>query len=439
MFIVELGTLFFINSESFVSMHQLLLLVICGTCVVLGIRERYVLNPYLCMLIFPFSLMIYDEHVSNYLIPLSRDMYPLCGCAAIAYMMGLHIFSSRIDTRWWFFERRHQSLSAEYFMLGILIFGVWAVFAFASLMHIHLPAWAIATQSVYVAIACFIKSKRRMGYFLVMIICSYLLIREFRKTTFLFLMFSILLSALSSVYITRKQMQKMFVIMAVCFFLVIFVAYPAKIYWTKYRSFQDFHSLDQLNEELELDSVNRGDLGGVFGTNEYILRPYLSFTTEWTNLTYVLDTQPERTNGKYFIRPFLNIAQMNPKWPELELEPYRGTYNTYTFLCWQIKDFGYFGAILLTFLEGLYGGWVYKRFRERPYSPFYVLLYLYVLMATLEMFFNNHFIHGGIHISIVVTTALSIVVKRMNPRLDECFRYSTNMLDRAKMGMKTSL
>ena len=233
-------------------------------------------------------------------------------------------------------------------------------------------------------------------------------------------------------------MSRTITIVILCVLFMIFIVYPAKIYIVQNEeSWSGLQGVSRLDEALDEDTSRRGtqEGSGIFASN-YVLRPYLTFTTEWTNMSFNLDEGIEKTNGLFFIRPFLSILQMNTDWPELYCEPYHGAYNTYTYLLWQIRDFGYWGGFILTFFEGLLCGWMYKLFREHPYNPFFVVLYSYLVIATVEMFFNNHFIHGGIHIILLWVLTLSFVVKHWNTPFYNHIMYTTNMAKRLKMQMR---
>lgn len=437
--IVELWTISLIGKDVFLSVQKTMLATLCVTSIVLGIRERFIINPYFCLFFFPFSLLIYDPNVSLvFLVPLIDEIYVFCACATIAFMLGVELIASRIDIRGWFVDEqlgvKHVGFETAYLRIGLLVSSLWFIYQVAKMAHVNLPGSALAVQLVYVGVVFMLRSKRRFGYFVVGFIMLFMLLTMFRKSTFLMLLFLGTLSLIDTAYISRLQMQRMIVVMIGAMFFMVFIAYPAKMYFHAHRGFKNLTTYDQLNEVIEEDSEGYGDMGGTIGTNVYVLRPYLSMTTEWTNLDYVIETQPDSSRGLFFIRPIFKILQLRTPWKELYIEPYKGTYNTFTYLCWQWKDFGYIGAVILTFFEGLLVGWSYRRFRERPNNPIETVRYVFLAVATIEMFFNNHFLLGGVHIVFLATWALMVYFKYMEPKIYFELTRTTNLDHRRKQG-----
>ena len=110
--------------------------------------------------------------------------------------------------------------------------------------------------------------------------------------------------------------------------------------------------------------------------------------TPWVNLQYVTETQDNRTYGMWALKPLLGYLGLRDD-EDYKLEPY-SSFNTFTFISCQFKDFGYYGSVLLSLFLGFFVKKMYS-LSMRSNSPFYLGAFVLVALATLEMFFSNHF------------------------------------------------
>lgn len=118
--------------------------------------------------------------------------------------------------------------------------------------------------------------------------------------------------------------------------------------------------------------------------------PYMYLETPWTNLQYVMQTQDTRTYGLWLIKPILNYLQLDGFFENMyQLIP-MSSFNTYSFIACNFKDFGFWGSIIPSLILGGYVKWVYSRACQTT-DPLDVACYVYVAQAVLEMFFSNHF------------------------------------------------
>ena len=121
-----------------------------------------------------------------------------------------------------------------------------------------------------------------------------------------------------------------------------------------------------------------------------LFMPYMYLTSSWTNLQYVMETQDSRTYGLWLAKPLLGYMQMDESFKkEYQLESY-SSFNTFGFITCGFKDFGFWLSIISAFFLGYYVKRIYERYLIRQ-SPFDVACYVLVGLATVEMFFSNHF------------------------------------------------
>lgn len=409
-----------LSGNSFITSQKIMLGIICMICVYQGFRNKFVLNPYFCFILTPFSLMIYNPEVSSrFLTELDDVVYILAICSFLAFLAGLDVYTSRIRSDYSYDNNyKYIGYESEFARIGVFLAVIWILYQVArNVFHISIPFSAIIVQLVYISIAFLLKSGKKYAFILVAMMSVYMLMSNFRKTAFLYIFVLVLLTVFNKKDTSRKTMVlgMLAVLVGGCF--MIFIAYPLKMYFSANGSFSGLSGgMSGLVTIMEEESVGYGELGG----SVFLLRPYLSMTTEWTNLNYVINTQPTSTHGMWFLRPVLNILQVNTESMAVyELLPRSNYYNTFGFLTIQIKDFGYIGAIVFTFFLGLFTGWCYRCFREHQNNTIEITRYVFVSCSVLEMFFSNHFLLGGVHIVYLVTWIILFMLRRTNPRAYE--------------------
>jgi len=418
-----LFTLF--SGRFFVISQKIILGVICVICIILGKKERFILNPFYCFFLTPFSLLIYSPVISpRFLTELRSEVYIVAVLSFIAFIVGCNKYSTQSESCNNHSSQRLSTINYDnkFASLGCSFLVVPLLYQlFIAFSSIRLPLAAIMNQFVYIGVAFLLKSNKKKSYILVLALCLFLLLTKFRKTVFLYLFILFLLPILNTGDITNRTKKLGIITIGLGVVFMVFIAYPLKMYFAEYGTLSGLElKADYLRQIVEKASVNYGNLGG----SVFMLRPYLSMTTEWTNLDCSLDIEPLRTYGMWFLRPILNILQINTEsMPIYSLTPRSNYYNTFGFLTIQIKDFGFVGAVLFTFLLGWFTGWAYRQFREQRNNPLEVVRYLYVSCAVLEMFFSNHFLLGGIHICYLLTW---IVFKYLNKSDRQLYDYLKN-------------
>ena len=136
-----------------------------------------------------------------------------------------------------------------------------------------------------------------------------------------------------------------------------------------------------------------------------LFMPYMYLTTPWANLQYLMESQDERTYGLWLFKPLLGYLQLDENYkPEYRMRAY-STFNTFTFISTNFKDFGYWLSILSSLLLGFFVKKVYSRYRKSR-SPLDVACYVYVGLAVLEMFFSNEFFTQSFPFTIVIIMGL---------------------------------
>jgi oligosaccharide repeat unit polymerase len=118
--------------------------------------------------------------------------------------------------------------------------------------------------------------------------------------------------------------------------------------------------------------------------------PFMYLESPWGNVEYVVETQDERTYGLWTLKPLLGYVGADVFFKEkYELVP-NSSFNTFTFVSVAFKDFGIWLSVISTLLLGFFVKKVYTRYLISR-SPYDVACWCTVALATVEMFFSNHF------------------------------------------------
>lgn len=149
-------------------------------------------------------------------------------------------------------------------------------------------------------------------------------------------------------------------------------------------------------ERGKYDSVsglsNYENNGVEWSGNASLFLPYMYFTTPWTNLQYVVETN-QRNSAFLVLKPILGYVGLDEYFgiddSEKIFEPY-SSFNTYTFIACHFSDFGKWFSILPTLFLGWYIKKIYTRYLLSQ-SPLDTSVYCLVALATTDMFFSNHF------------------------------------------------
>lgn len=365
---------------------KLLALGLFFVCIFLGMNERYPFNPYYLFALTPLSLVLYEYKFSTYyLSALDPYVYAVALLGMASFIFGLSLLKHPVKAS----KRPDGAACADHFFYPLLLLGMAptaygilrapgvllsgdfiGMASYTGLM----PLSSIFTFCRYPALTLALKSKRRGRIALSLACCAFALLLSFNKTNLIFLVFTLLLS-IHRYCLTSPGSKKVFRLLSI----VAVVAMVASVtFYDDVRS--DFDSTATL--------VSRG----ATGIPESLMLPYMYLVSSWTNLQYVITTQPGHTLGLWFIRPLLFYFGIDGAFEGAYTLVPSSSYNTYTYLTVLWKDFGIIGAIVLSFILGLFVSFVYQRFRQSN-SPFLAAAYALNAVAVIEMFFSNHFLY----------------------------------------------
>ena len=337
-------------------------------CIVLGYREPRFANPYYLFSITPLSLSVYSDIGGIYMLPLSYETWVLAIINIYAFLWAL------------FITPRFKAIRN---CIGIsskrgLIFGALIMYLIAIVSRLVPSLNPLFWFTSFAAMVFALKSKSLFGY----IFCAVLFLVELlsgssSKMGMLLYVLTFLI-CFDKFFTSTKIQRRMLVLLSALGMAFMVFAFS---FANKERGKSDVNESRYYYEQ-------QGDFDWAYSSS--FLLPYFYLTTPWTNVEYVIHSQDTRTYGLWMIKPLLGYLRVDEKYEkEYKLEPY-STFNTFTFVCCGFKDFGFWLSILASLFLGFFVKKVYSRYVISR-SPFDVLSYIIVALATAEMFFSNHF------------------------------------------------
>lgn len=357
-------------------------LLILYVCIRLGMRETSLVNPFFLFSVTPLSLLIYVNVGDFYMMDLSHRTWLIAILNMAAFVAALMLTPAMNNKGRDVILESKDSETLNIILLFAVSFLGSLIEPLASIL------WIFAVPAIVLAI----KSKRIKMFVIVgiYILLSYIG-GMLSKMTVLMLVMTFLISYDKYYAVTSKQKKRVLIASALGLVLMLGAFSFANKDRGKYDAGEGLASYS--NQGVEWTGAT-----GLF-------MPYMYLTTSWTNLQYVMETQDSRTYGLWLAKPLLGYLQMDDNFKnEYHLESY-SSFNTFGFITCGFKDFGYWLSIISSLLLGFYVKKVYSRYLLRK-SPFDVACYVLVGLATVELFFSNHFFMQSYPFTILIEMEL---------------------------------
>lgn len=379
--------------------YKFLLLFLMTICVVKGLKEENYVNPFLLFIITPFSLLIYSSGVSDvYLSELKPSTYNFVIVNITALIIAFVC------------TKKRSRISNIDFSGANLVVHAWLLFALGKLT---LVTDAIIGETFlnallpflsYAGLMCILKSKKKLSILLMYVITIILMINKINKTGFLFLMI-VTLTGISKYYILTEKAKKSLIPLGIVCILLMILVFDYRDYVREGGDFLSYLASgfgSGSSAEYYSERINWRF------SSSYML-PYMYLTTPWTNLQYVMETQSSRTYGLWLIKPILGWIQLDRYFANFYILVPASSFNTYTFLVCAFKDFGYVFAVV----ESLFLGFFIKK-RYLSYlakkNPLEATCYAFTAVATIQMFFSNHFFMQSYPFTVVIMLSMYTIV-----------------------------
>lgn len=351
-------------------------------CLLLGLREKNFINPYFLFSITPLTLACYVGLSDRYMYDLINKTWVLGAINILAFILALYFTKPFKTKKNCIGVKDNKRLVKHAIILYVL----------SELAIIIEPLASILWLFRIPAIVCAIKTKEKKMWLLVLAFMAFNMASgQMSKTGVLIDVLTILICYVKYYQITKKDWKKVAVLILAGVILMFFSFSFA-------RKGKEKSSSDD-RDEYVASMMERGNFSVTIGSAFFL--PYMYLEQAWTNLDYVLHTQDKRTNGLWTLKPLLGYIGMDDDYKKAyELEA-NSSFNTFTFITPGFKDYGFWLSIIVPLLLGFYVKKVYTRYLISG-SPFDIACYITVSLATIEMFFSNHFLKESYPITIFI-------------------------------------
>ena len=359
-------------------------------CVYRGLNEEFISNPYLLFSITPLSLLLYSEKMSSYYFEkLEYKTWILAIINILAFILtlnyGIKKKRNKISSNEEIIVANCKSANIT---LHIILITVISKIPFvASILGISFPLKSVLGFFSFIGIALAFRTKKKwlIAFTIIMNMVSW--VQDFNKTRLMYLVMTVLVSLEAYFIKTKKDRARLIVGLGIVAFFVLVVSFPLKSFTRAGGSFADFFGN---MAEISANAFTKYDARISFSGPQILKMPYMYLVSAWNNVQYVMNTQPECTYGLWTLKPLLGYLQIDGRFADYyQLIP-SSSFNTFTYITVLFKDFGYYGSIIGSVFLGLYVSSRYSKMKIEA-SGFDVAAYGLVAMATLEMFFSNHF------------------------------------------------
>lgn len=340
-------------------------LVLVLICLGLGVQEDHIVNPYYLFILTPLTLLSYIDLGGSYFITLDVKTWNLAIINIYAFIFALK------------YTPEFRANSTQHYLIeGKNAYKhMFILYALTWLAPLSGPFYSVLSllSGVVIILAFSTRNKKVIALYTLLIVFN-MIVGSISKSALLTVLFAYLIGY-ERYYIKTSPQRIKVLLLSLSAALIMVYAFS---FANKERGHYD--------ADEGLSYYSRTGLEWNYDASLFL--PYMYLETPWINLQYVMETQDTRTYGMWALKPFLGyVGLRNDK--VYDLEPY-SSFNTFTFISCQFKDFGYYGSILLSLFLGFFVKKVYSLSRNRP-SPFVIGSYVLVAQATLEMFFSNHF------------------------------------------------
>ena len=372
-------------------------------CILLGRKESSFLNPYYLFSVTPLSLLIYVDISGNFMMELTAKTWGLAIINITAFILAVY-YSSDFKSL-----KNCTGPSDKKLIIHTLILTAIGLFSVAFEYFMDRPFFLASVLKLcsVPAIICALKSKRKILIIIVMALFVGSSIGFLSKSAVLTYLIALLIG-IEKYYIRTKRERKS---MAVFSAIGVFVMIISFTFANKDRGTRNASDTVDYYEQYGNVEWNSPDA---------LFMPYMYLTTPWANLQYLTETQDERTYGMWLIKPLLGYLQLDEHFQSSYRMRAYSTFNTFTFVSCNFKDFGYWLSIISSVFLGFFVKKVYSRYR-RSRSALDVACYVYVGLAVLEMFFSNEFFTQSFPFTIVIIMALYklFFFHNQRPQLEE--------------------
>lgn len=359
--------------------YRIIIALMVAICLDRGKRQQCLVNPFYLFLLTPISLLIYCNISDKYMENLTTGTWFIATLNILSFVVGLDVTSK---------SEQHftEEVNEEDIDFKQLITLFCCLGFIPRMLHlffkISLPLYSVFSLLSASSLFCAIKSRKKVYIAIVVALNLCIWMVDVSKTEVLMNCLACLIAFESrkKEFDSREKRKSIaFIIIAVCVMLASF-------------SFAN-QARGAKTAMSQLEYYSR--YGGVrWSRNAVLFMPYMYLTTPWANLQYVMRTQPSKLFGLWTIKPIISWLQLDGILQNQYQMVAKSSFNTFTFIACEFKDFGVVGSAIITFFLGTFVGHIF-RCTNNLKNTWQTMMYIYIALAVLEMFFSNHFFQVG--------------------------------------------
>ena len=362
-------------------------------CIIRGMRERSLVNPYYLFVITPISLMMYANVSDLYMGDLELRTWLIAIINMGAFIIALTVAPTYSKEPLYYDIGEDSNIRRHIVVLSLLGFiPIYANFLFG----IQMPFYSVFSLFYIPALVCALYSKQKKYILIIILLTIIPWFTNVGKTTVLAFVLCCIISYEAFNELTAKARTKLLILCitaGVIMLLTFSFANQSRGTSTADSKLQYYTTYGQV----------------IWSKGSLWFMPYMYLTTPWSNLQFLMTTQNVRTNGLWLLRPFIAYFQLDGLFKAQYALIAKSSFNTFGFIAPHFKDFGFLGSIIPSFILGVFVKWVYTRAQSTK-RPLDIACYVFTAQAVVEMFFSNHFLQQSYPITIVILIAIYRVV-----------------------------
>lgn len=371
-------------------------------CIVEGGKQKYVINPYYLLILMPASLLMYLNIGNAFFVDLTRDTWLLVICNINALLIGLK-YTRQTHNR----ERKlHRNHAQKLYTTTAWIFTILGsippiLFRFTG--NTVPLAYIISMLGVAGIMAAMATKKLKLIIPIIIIYILPIFLGGSSKTAVLTLLLALIISyeKFYAVFKDNKSFKKYRKRIIIGCIIAIPIMISAFTFANKNRGTYDTdEGFRYYESRVE------------WNYNTAYFMPYMYMTTPWANLQNVIETQDNRSYGYWLTKPILGPI-FGDEFLKKEYVPISySSFNTFSFIGLQFKDFGYWGSLIISLFLGFFIKKVYSLYVASS-LPYDAASYVFTAQATFELFFSNHFFGQSYPFMIVIEMYLYKKIMRI--------------------------
>lgn len=386
---------------------KLIIGIIVSYCVIRGLQEKVIINPYLLFSITPISLLIYDKSVSeHYLVDLSNTTYLIAIANFTAMLLGFNLMRNpkiKFNYNLWNKGINLRTIECAKYAKIFMILGIYPTiygclrgagylfsFNLNQMKNIvnSAPLSSIFQLFLYAGVVCAFKSKQKQTIAMCMFSLIVSIILNFSKSTVAMVCISVLVTIYTERINNKERTNRSLMIM------LLLVA--------GYLMYESFDIYNNIRHDYDTNAYFQG-LGYVDNVSQNLFLPYMYLISPWSNLQYIMQTTSVHTWGLWFIKPILGYLQLDTILGiDYSMTPRFSAFNTFSYISAFYIDFGFFGSIICSFIFGLGIMWIYRLYMQFSRSPYVITIWALNVYAIAMLFFNNHYLELSYPITILI-------------------------------------